>query len=356
MQARGDVVRVWQDSGFSPWFPPMNRILLLALWILSVPAQATPDHAFDVYAAPARRVDIGAGRHLDLRCSGSGAPTVILDIGLGMSSLSWRHVQPALARITRVCSYDRAGFGFSDPGPLPRDAGSEADDLHALVKAADVTTPLLLVGHSLGSYIARIYASRHPDDVTGLVVIDLPAGDFNEYAPEVAALQARMNREDLESGPYQRCAKAARRGTLVHPVGADADCMPPVHLEFSDRLNASVRAHAARSAYWDALIAEKQAWATATPAALTAAGRDYADLPLVILAADGSNAYLPPDLRKQVDAAWQASYARLAAYSTRGVVVPVARSSHNMFDDRPDAIVDAVTRLVGELRRLRTAD
>jgi pimeloyl-ACP methyl ester carboxylesterase len=165
-----------------------------------------------------------------------------------------------------------------------------------------------------------------------------------------------MNREDLEHGPYQRCAKAARRGTLAHPRGADADCVPPPQPAFSDRLNASVRANAARPAYWEALIAEKQAWADATPAALRAAGRTYGDLPLLILAADGSNAYLPPDLRKPMDAAWQASYARLAAYSTRGVVVPVAHSSHNMFDDQPDAIVDAVTRLIGELRRKRAAD
>ncbi len=334
----------------------MNRRLLLALCVLSASAQSAPDRALDVYAAPAQRVDIGAGRHLNLRCSGSGTPTVVLDIGLGLSSLAWRAVQPALARITRTCSYDRAGFGFSDPGPLPRSARSEADDLHALLHAADIAPPLLLVGHSLGSYIARVYASRHPDEVAGLVLIDLPAGDFDEYAPAVAALHARMNREDLEYGPYRRCAKAAREGALDDPADRVADCLPAADPRFSDRLNAALRGLAARPAYWDALIAEKQAWVDATPAAIAAAGRDYGDLPLWVLAADGSNAYLPPDLRKQVDAAWQASYARLAAYSTRGRVIQVARSSHNMFDDRPDAIVDAVTDLLGELRRASVRD
>ena len=86
---------------------------------------------------------------------------MIFDAALGASSLSWSLVQPAIARITRACAYDRAGFGWSERGPLPRTAGRIADELHNLLARARVPPPYLLVGHSFGGLVARIFASRH---------------------------------------------------------------------------------------------------------------------------------------------------------------------------------------------------
>jgi len=335
-------------------------VLLAALALLVAgvaPAGAAGvDKTLDSYSRPGQLVDIG-GRRLNLRCSGHGAPTVILDIGLGETSLAWRKVQPAIARMTRVCSYDRAGFAFSDAGPLPRDGRAEADDLHALVRAAKLRTPLVLVGHSLGSVIARIYANLHRDEVAGIVVVDYPAYDFDLHEPAADALQNRMNREDLQYGPYRACAEAARAG-LLDPAGKTSSkaCkgIPPKPPEFSDKLYASVRANMAKPRYWQALIAEKESWVGATPAGLRATQRSYGALPLTILAADGSNAYLPADLRKMMDDAWAASYRRLAALSTRSRIVTVTHSSHLMYLDRPDAIVDAVRDMLGEVRRRRS--
>ena len=102
--------------------------------------------------------------------------------------------------------------------------------------------------------------------------------------------------------------------------------------------------------YWQALISEKESWSGATPAAQRATQRPYGAMPLTILAADGSNAYLPSDLRKMMDAAWAASYRRLAALSTRSKLVTVAHSSHLMYLDRPDAIIDAVRDMLEEVR------
>jgi hypothetical protein len=104
---------------------------------VAVGAQAY-DAGYDIYAKPGERIEIAPGRTMNLRCSGAGDVAAILESGLGYPSYSWRKVQPALARVTRVCSYDRAGLGFSDPGLLPRIAGAIADDLKLLLDKAGV--------------------------------------------------------------------------------------------------------------------------------------------------------------------------------------------------------------------------
>ena len=105
-------------------------------------------------------------------CSGSGSPAIILDAGLGNDGLIWGGVQPALAKTTRVCSYDRAGFGWSDPLPPPRDADHIAAELHGLLAAAHITGPVVLMGHSIAGMYIRDYASRYPENVAGLIFVD----------------------------------------------------------------------------------------------------------------------------------------------------------------------------------------
>jgi len=136
-------------------------------------------------------VNVGSHR-LHIRCAGDGGPVVIFDAALGGSSLSWTLVQPAVARITRACSYDRAGFGWSDAGPLPRTAGRIAGELHALLHAAAVPHPYVLVGHSYGGLVMRLFASRHADEVAGLVLVE-PAipEEWADPTDEQRALVAR---------------------------------------------------------------------------------------------------------------------------------------------------------------------
>jgi pimeloyl-ACP methyl ester carboxylesterase len=138
-----------------------------------------------------RLVDIGTHR-LHLHCSGEGSPTVIFDAALGASSLSWSLVQPEAARVTRACSYDRAGFGWSDGGPLPRTAGRIADELHHLLQRAAVPGPYVLVGHSFGGLVMRLFAARHADDIAGLILIE-PAipEEWAAPTPEQQALIGR---------------------------------------------------------------------------------------------------------------------------------------------------------------------
>lgn len=141
----------------------MQRLLLgLLLSLASVVTAAE---------LPGRHVDIGTHR-LYIDCRGQGSPTVIIDAGMGGFSLEWRHVQTRLAKQVRVCSYDRAGYGHSDSGPLPRTSARIANELHQLLTKADVAGPYLMVGHSFGGYNIRHFAHDYPQDTMGLVLVD----------------------------------------------------------------------------------------------------------------------------------------------------------------------------------------
>jgi pimeloyl-ACP methyl ester carboxylesterase len=124
-----------------------------------------------LYRPPGRRIDVG-GYRLHLHCGGSGGPTVVLEYGLEASYLDWHLVEPEIARFTRVCVYDRAGYGWSDPSPRMRVPSVMADELHALLVAAGEKAPYLLVAHSFGSYNAVMFAHKFPQEVLGLVLVD----------------------------------------------------------------------------------------------------------------------------------------------------------------------------------------
>ncbi len=123
------------------------------------------------YPPPGKLVDIG-GFRLHINCTGEGGPAVILDSGLGGNSLEWSLIQPKLAKFIHVCSYDRAGQGWSDESPLARTSQNIVDELHRLLHKAEVPGPYILVGHSSGGINMRLYASRYPNEVAGVVLVD----------------------------------------------------------------------------------------------------------------------------------------------------------------------------------------
>ncbi len=123
------------------------------------------------YPPPGQLVDVG-GHRLHINCTGTGSPTVVIVSGLGDWSTSWGVVQPEVAKTTRVCTYDRAGLGWSDASSLPSDAAQFAKELHTLLQNANVPGPYVMVGHSLGGFIVRIFAHDYASEVAGVVLID----------------------------------------------------------------------------------------------------------------------------------------------------------------------------------------
>ena len=134
---------------------------------------------------PGQLVDIG-GYRLHLWCTGDGAPVVILDTGLGGSSADWGFVQPDVARFTRVCSYDRAGMGYSDPGRSPRTARRIASELAELLVRTGIGGPVVLVGASIAGFGVRVFASDHPERAAGLVLVDASHEDQPHEVPQMA--------------------------------------------------------------------------------------------------------------------------------------------------------------------------
>ena len=131
---------------------------------------------------PGRLVDIGRYR-LKINCAGSGSPTVVLDSGLGDLLSEWRPVQLRISSFTRVCSYDRAGYGESDAGPFPRTSLQISRELHTLLQNAGEHPPYILVSHSFGGYNVRIFNGKFPNEVVGIVLVDSPQEDQYKLLP-----------------------------------------------------------------------------------------------------------------------------------------------------------------------------
>src|SRR5918994_998128 len=147
---------------------------LLALAVAGAIYQAiATELAERAYPPPGEMVDV-RGYSLHINCVGQGSPTVVLDSGLGEMSAQWVRVQREVSDTTRVCAYDRAGMGWSETGPEPRDAKQISSELHTLLSKAGIEGPYVLVGHSFGGMYMQTYAARYPDEVAGVALVDSP--------------------------------------------------------------------------------------------------------------------------------------------------------------------------------------
>lgn len=148
-----------------------SLLIVIAMYGLSQTNAQSPSVDTVNHKPMGRLVDIG-GYKLHLNCSGKGNITVILISGTSNFSFDWTLVQDKLPRTVRVCSYDRPGLAWSDPGPMPRSLVQDVYELHKLLNVAKINPPLILVGHSVGGIIARIYAKQYPNDIAGMVLVD----------------------------------------------------------------------------------------------------------------------------------------------------------------------------------------
>src|SRR3569833_4627311 len=188
-----------------------------------VPAPVPASVPDSFYMHPGKLVAVDGPRRLYLSCMGNGGPTVLFDSGMGDSSLVWRLVQGEVAKLTRACAYDRAGLGFSDPRSGPSDARASAADLHALLRAAKIKTPILYVGHSLAGLFGVMLAATHPGDLAGAVLVEpsfanqwdaLSSAGIAAGAPQKAA-------DDLLSALHAQVPRIRECATLPAPLPAD---------------------------------------------------------------------------------------------------------------------------------------
>ncbi len=319
-------------------------LALVASTISSAAAPVpAPDPSLAVYATPATRVDIGGGRKLNLRCSGEGAPVVMLESGATADSMAWHLVQPSIAKSTKVCAYDRAGFGFSDDGPLPRDLDADAKDLHALIHAARIATPVILVGHSLGTNIVRRFADQHPADVAGIVLVDPPPQRISEFSKDWVRTDNEAHQKVIAFA--KMCATAASAGQLAKPAGDAAQCIRPPDPRYPDALNAAIHAQKEKPPFWHTLVSEFETNMTIFEEPVSPK-ESHGATPLIVLVADGTFADAPPDGKSAMQAAQQKTNQLILATSTQSERRWIANSSHDIEFDQPAAIVAAVADVI----------
>jgi len=211
----------------------------------------------EAFPPPGRLVAVPGGE-LHIFCTGAGVPTVVLDHDVASNSAEWALIQPRIAEVTRVCAYDRAGFGWSRMADGARDAGQSAADLAALLAAAGEQGPYVMVGHGYGAFVSRLFAAANPDDVAALVLLD-PARPYDHPLVPVE-MNARWKTEDdaLALAPI-----ASRVGLLRLVAGGDA-ALPAAVAGAYEAMNGTTMA-------WEA--------AAAVAAAMPVTSRFVLDLP-----------------------------------------------------------------------------
>jgi pimeloyl-ACP methyl ester carboxylesterase len=305
------------------------------------------------------RIDIGTHR-LYMTCAGAGSPAVVFDSALGATSVSWTLVQPEVARLTRACAYDRAGFGRSEAGPLPRTAGVIAGELRTLLSRAGVPPPFLLVGHSFGGLVMRIFAARHRDECAGLVLVDpahpeewLDPADAERRQIERGVRLCRYGESAARLGLARLIAALVRMGALAPAralVGlvsrgglsrADEEILAPIW-KLPPEARRPLGSFWVRQEFFEALGSQIGSIARSAAEVRDAGVGALEALPLIVISAASAN-----ERRR-------ALHESLARASRKGRVVVAARSGHWVPLDEPAIVVEAARVLVEGWRGGRT--
>jgi pimeloyl-ACP methyl ester carboxylesterase len=297
--------------------------VLMALTAVAGGVETVRGSGADVPAA-GRLVDVG-GHRLYLECAGTGSPTVVLSSGFGGHSTGWAWIAPSVAADTRVCSYDRAGTGWSEPAAHPQDAVGVAADLHRLLAAAGEPGPYVLAGHSTGGVYGLVFAERYPADVAGMVLLD-------SSTPEQFSLPGYAAEHDRWRRVSALLPSLARLGLGRPALGAGSTGLPPDAEQREQAIAASARD----------LRGQRDEWAQ-LPAAFEQAQRltGLGGTPLLVLTAG------------EQDAAWSAAQDELAALSSNSAHRVLDGAAHgDLLADRDVAAVSAqgIREVVGAVR------
>lgn len=289
-------------------------------------------------------VDIG-GRRMHIDCRGTGAPTVILEAGLGTGgSMDWALVHDRLAGFTRTCAYDRAGVMWSDPKSAPQRGSAVADDLHATLKAAGISGPLVLVAHSIGGPYARTYVGRYGDQVAGLVMVDPSTPDQVARLGKATGANVHPGRASLlfhaaSALSWTGIVRLATSGTGDKRLPSDAAASMAAYA------STSIKGATAELDGFDQSMDDARAV------------RSFGNRPLIVLtamapftAAQLKGLGMTTAEGARFKAQWQVLHAEQARFSTRGRQQIVPDATHYIQFDRPDVVVAAVRAVVDTVR------
>jgi pimeloyl-ACP methyl ester carboxylesterase len=327
-------------------------ILLLALAAAGAiyQAAATARDA-KTYKPADQMVDVN-GIQMRLDCRGSGSPTVVLEAGAGSSSRVWVRVQDEVAKFARVCSYDRAGYGWSDSLYEEMSPQRVAELLHTLLKNGGERPPYLMVGHSLGGIYVRAFAAEYRDEVVGMVLVDSSHENQNQQAPpELVDDFEKLKSAQLASVQLLKIAEPLGLVRAFKILDANGSMFP-------EQEKGAVLAEMYRTGYIGANVRESN-----MSAAYSGQPKKLGDIPLIVLSqkmdAQKLRGQYPPDFQSQLTMErWQeeadnvnAMQDELAALSTRGKRIIVEDTGHFIQLDKPQVVIDAIREVFAQAAR-----
>lgn len=289
------------------------------------------------YPAPGQLYDIG-GYRLHLRCAGQGEPTVVLEAGLNDFSLQWSRAQPEVAAFARVCAYDRAGLGWSEPSPLPRTPDNMAGELHALLRTAGLPGPYVLVGHSYGGIVVRTFARRYPGEVAGLVLVDSAHDEHMARLPMLNKAAEQLGSQFRTLAALSRFGLLALAPEQIPARGLQGEAL------------AQYRAVLASTGYFSAALAETQAFYTAQKVVATRPG-EFARMPLIVLSRGRADPIpaLSAAENAEYEQQWQQLQAELAGLASNSRQIIAEQSSHYIQLDQPELVIAAIRQILASV-------
>ncbi len=301
-------------------------VLTLLLISISQPAYSEGQY-YSLSNPPGELLSVGTHR-LHINCKGAGTPTVIIDSGMGGFSLEWQHIHETLSNQVRVCTYDRAGYGWSEVGPSPRTSSQIASELGQLIEAKELTGPFILVGHSFGGYNMRYFASKHQDIVAGIVLVE-------SSHPE------QFDRMDL---------KPVKPKKLIRPNSISFTISRPImHAKYPGEVKTLAyilmtmqKSHRTRMDELEHFEMSAMQVANADP---------IPDVPLVVLTR-GKRVWPLDDRGDKMEAVWEEMQSELSNLSNISIQVIAKNSGHSVHLDQPQLVSSAILNTIGASRKI----
>jgi pimeloyl-ACP methyl ester carboxylesterase len=294
----------------------MFKVLIVSAFIMILAFALSGDRMHEP-AEFENMVRIGS-HNLFICCQGKGSPVVVFEAGSGVSSINFIPIQKELAKTTRACRYDRAGYRPSEAAPAPRDAGREVDELHTLSAAAAVESPYVLVGHSLGALNVQVFASRYSQEVAGMVLIDPPPLDWLLGKRFTDLREMALAQTDEWQSMADQADQSSEKSDQESAVFLRA-----IASEFREMFGETVR-----------LLVSIDA---------------FGDLPLAVIASEKAN----PQFGEEAEAyqqLWIEQSRLLAQKSFHGSFILAAGCSHLIYEDNPDLVVKTIQQIIETAR------